>query len=164
MANASHSRSFTPARGAQPPPWTAGAGLVTSAWRWRRRRRRRFPRFEERARIVRARLASSFCIKPRSSGVAILRTRERLRESCARDSVAFSCVLADVAASRMARRRSARSAATLSMRNFSRATRESATRVLCGAELYRSSRGSPPCPPPTKAEPAPGERKMESVE
>ena len=60
------------------------------------------------------------------------------------DSVAFSCVLADVAASRMARRRSARSAATLSMRNFSRATRESATRVLCGAELYRSSRGSPP--------------------
>ena len=80
------------------------------------------------------------------------------------DSVAFSCVLADVAASRMARRRSARSAATLSMRNFSRATRESATGVLCGAVLYRSSRGSPPVHRQPKLNQRLGERKMESVE
>ena len=46
------------------------------------------------------------------------------------DSVAFSCVLADVAASRMARRRSARSAATLSMRDATRDERKRDARAL----------------------------------
>lgn len=83
VANASHSRSFTPARDAATAALERRALVLQPAhWWWRGRRRRRLPRVEVHARITPARLGSGSGVKPGSSGLAVLRIRERLRESC----------------------------------------------------------------------------------